>query len=194
MKKSTNYCSRDVPYPESAIALVLDQHIEDAGNVLVPYAEVFSDSKKISTRLSDYQKELLPLSITISDTAILLPLTISRYFPLKPEYWDEPTSEFDLVSRIPLFNRMLGNTQFYELLVTPGREKNRWYFKSALPIRIGTPDRAIDEFMKRSDWYVDPTAKTCAIYTVGMPWMFNFKTGERHAITKSPSSLPEDVN
>ncbi len=193
MEDNIRFCSLHVPFPNTAVAVMTAESHADAGSFLIPYGEVFSDSSKITQELLHYQKKADTHDIDVSDSVLIVPLTLSRCFLMRPEFWGKSTVQFGGYTMIRLFSKMLCTPQFFELLVTPGRENGSWFYKPALPIQNGTPDRVIETFMKTSDWYVDTQAKYSAVYSVGLPWSLNIKTHERSQFTAPPGALPEDI-
>lgn len=113
----------------------------------------------------------------INDVCAVIPITLVSLYPLKPEYWENPTENYDVFIRGALFNDAVANLPLYKLLVTPifSIDERKWFFNAAIPFKITAKDKEIENFMLHSDYQVDERADSAGIYLFGKPIRYNWK-------------------
>jgi hypothetical protein len=176
MAEITEYCSEDVSYPIVAHAAVLSVSRPDGSILLFP-------NRKVHVKVDDIVKDIkeLELSLTkdgdtysVLESCIILPLRLFRRFPLKKEYWANPSESFADTNRSTPFVKAIYNPSLFTMLITPSKEGDVWRYHAALPIPVSATDTVIEQFMLHSDWPVAETAKQCAIYTIEQPFLYDW--------------------
>jgi len=181
MDKDIKYCSVIPDFPKNAwmvtifILSVKDYKVIGTyplTNLFVNLDELSLDMKQLTEHNSKKNK------IKIAELVSILPVTFESLYPLKKEYWDNPGSHFDTDERIRLLRNAVEKPGFYKFLVTPDIIDNVWVYSAALPFFISSDNSLIEKFMLKSDWPVTPLAKYAAIYLLGKPCIFNWRTKE----------------
>lgn len=130
-------------------------------------------------------------ALNIVDTSVIVPITLQRLYPLKREFWENPSVHYDAFDRLKGFWNAVERPNFYQLLVTPLWVNKELFFHAAIPFYVSSTDRDIESFMLTSDYPVDERAKFAALYTLGIPLRFNWKTGD---VTKTTFKLKEPIS
>jgi hypothetical protein len=178
------YCTKSYPYPLKAL-ITYFYMLEDRVNLFYPTTKIYTSITEINEE-ARFIHEMLPEddSITLMETAIVIPLNLERLYPLRETFWQKPTIHYDHGHRLRLFMQALDNLSFYKLVVTPITSNNKTIFVGAIPIFAHAPDRAIETFMLNSDFPVDESSKFAAIYEFGEPLNLNLKTGTASSLVK----------
>lgn len=159
--------------------LTISKDLKGAIESIKEFVEVITFSK------SENAKQVQ----VVIDTAMLIPITFIKLYPLKKEYWTKGKIDKDIIDRIFAFLPVLNNLQVYKLLVLPfWHNKKKWEFNAAYPFSIFDGDKDIEKFIYGSKQKIDMTAKFGAIYSFGAPKRLNWKTGEVSIIEKE---IPE---
>lgn len=190
--KTTVPLSRTPVYPPSAFVGFIMLTTKNGATTAYPLNRMYTANADFFADAGEHQETIATPGVTISDVGIILPLEFSRIWELKPEYWNDPSVHFGHMDRSKLFSASLSAPAFYDVLVTPsGMKEGTELFSAAMPIPAGNTDRVIEQFMRTSDYPVDEEAKYAAVYTPGMPFGINIRTGEvtkqRIAVSKPPS-------
>jgi len=176
MTELIDYCSEDVSYPIVAHAALLSVSRPDGSILLFPNRKVHAQVDDIVKDIKELESSLTKDgdSYSILESCVVLPLRLSRRFPLKKEYWSNPTESFTDTSRSTPFVKAIYNPSLYTMLITPSKEGDVWRYLAALPIPISVSSTVIEQFMLHSDWPVAETAKQCAIYTIEQPFLYDW--------------------
>ena len=155
--------------------------IDEKGEVktIYPFDSVYNSLEEISEqcRTSFEFNKRINKRWGIHEISIVLPIDFERHFPLKPEYWQNPTATYDDIQRMSLFNEAFTALPLFQLLVTPifNPRERKWHFNAAIPFKITASDREVESFMLSSDYSVDERAKYAAIYKFGKPIRYNWR-------------------
>lgn len=180
MKKDLGFrfCTREPNFPRYAFVAAIWLEAEKQ-NFFYTLKQVFTNLSDMTNLAGELQKEKGDKVKEITDLTIIIPIKLERLFPMKPEYWKKPEVKFGQWEQMNLYTKMLIDYRPYKLVVTSlGLENGKEYFLAPLPVLDIDLDNKIDLFMKMSDHPVDETAKSSAVYSIGEPFGYNFKTGE----------------
>lgn len=166
-KKAIRLCTVDVPYPMKAYVLTLLITSSTGDKIIWPLMSLQKDYEDIAESLHEFRKNATDqeLGITIPDLCFVLPVTFSRRYPLRREFWRKPTNPYTTAHRFSAFLHAMDKPSLYSLLVTPSENGKDWLYMAALPFLNSTPEVSIEQFMRTSDWPVAEKAKHAAIYT-----------------------------
>lgn len=189
-RKNIQYCSKNYPYPVKAFTTFF-YVLNDSSMLYYPTTRIYTSINDIAGE-GDFVENTFPdrENMALSDTAIALPLDLERLYPLKKDFWAKPTLHYDHLHRLKLFMKMLEQSDFYRLVVTPIKNSGEISYVGALPIMSNTPDSVIEQFMMTSDFPVEETAKFAAIYKVGKPMTINWRTNEAISLYKEKEDKP----
>lgn len=181
MNKNIKYCSITPSFPKNAwmitifILSVTEEKVIGTyplTNLSISFEEISLDIKQ----LTEYNKK--ENKIKVGEFVSILPVAFESLYPLRKEFWGNPSSHFDADDRIRLLREAATQPIFYKLLVTPNILNNIWVYSAALPFFISSNNSLIEKFMLTSDWPVTPLAKYAAIYSLGEPKKYNWITKE----------------
>ena len=163
-----SYCSIDPPFPQTGYVIVIRNIVNERETFDFAFDYIAPTIEDVPLFIQDYKDELLRLgeSIELLDTCDLLTVTLSRKYPLRREFWFQPTEEFSFDQRNAMFEKAFAAPAMYSLLVTPNTSEgdDTWKFSAAMPFLNTTPDTSIEQFMLHSTWAVSEMAKNAAIY------------------------------
>ena len=162
------YCSIDPPFPDTGYVIVIRNIVNDRETFEFAFDFMAPKVEDVPLFIQEYKDELwrLGAQIELRNTCVLLTATLSHRYPLRREFWLQPTQEFSFDQRSELFVKALAVPTMYSLLVTPSTNKgDLWKFSAAMPFLNTTPESAIEQFMLHSTWPVSEKAKNAAIYT-----------------------------
>lgn len=185
------YCSEDVTYPLITHAAVISVSRPDSSVALVPNKRVHVKPEDIVRDIKDLENALSRDGeiYMILESCVLLPLQFSRLVPLKREYWENPTESFSDINRSTPFIHAIYNPSLFSMLITPSKEGDLWRYQAALPISMGSTNAVIEQFMLHSDWPVAETARQCALYKIGQPFLYNWLTHEHAPIPQIKATV-----
>lgn len=203
INKKERYCYLKPDFPEKALITAVFFTTKTMPALMItPLSMVVTDINEAIERIKDFE-----ITIKISknkdtkkikeiiDTAMLIPITFVKLYPLKKEYWTKSKIDATLKDRIFAFLPVLNNVQVYKLLVVPfGLVKRKWEFVAAYPFSIFDDDKDIEKFIYGSTQCVNIKAKYAAIYSFGVPKRLNWKTGEVSVIEKEIPQKNRIVN
>lgn len=202
-KQKEEYCYLTPDFPESALIVAVFFESKTMPTLMVaPLSTVSKDINEAIESIEEFvetikiskQKDLKQVQEVI-DTAMLIPITFMKLYPLKKEYWTECKIDKDLKDRIYAFLPVLNNLQVYKLLVVPyGHIKKKWEFAAAYPFSVFDDDKDIEKYIFGSNQVVDIRSKYAAIYSFGVPKRLNWKTGEVSVIEKETLQKNRIVN
>lgn len=174
-KKRIKYCTLDPDFPETAYTVIYTLQSENEVEVL-PMFQVFYNLDEISKTLTEAEPRLKESGVLLSEICMVYKIEKNRLYPLKKEYWKQSKSlPYTKTGRLPEFKKMMIHPEMYEILITPSRyveTQDIWGFTAALPMKAGTSDKVIEQFMYSSDTVVDERSKHAAIYTVATSMKF----------------------
>jgi len=179
-KTSTDFCSQEPNFPEHGfMTFLFIMHQENTLGVY-PLITLFTSMSEVGPTIEEILDKANPEDgAVISESAIVVPVTFLSRYPLRREFWTNPSHHFDDDNRIKEFMPILTKYQFYQLLVTPASyKKEAWIFHATIPFLISMPGSFVENFMLLSDWPVDQSAKSAGIYAFGQPQRYNWKTQE----------------
>lgn len=176
--KAKRYCYRDVSFPEEAfVGFVTIIKGEDI-LMFYPLDAIFANFEEYKKAAQQFTKQFSIPDLAVSDTGLLMPIVFTEKFPLKRDYWQEPTIEYTTQQRVKLFAGAANVHTLYKLLVTPSSTGKRHALNAAAPFFTSATPAHIETFMYTSDFPVDETAKDAAIYTMDRPFGINWIAGE----------------
>ncbi len=191
-KSKTAYCYRIASFPKEAyMNYVFYGRNEDIA-MLYPFETVYPSIENLAEEMRNYSFEWnkeMANGMEIIDVSIIVPLVFHSLYPLRREFWNNPTMNFDDLDRFRGFWKAAAKPHFYKVVVTPQWLRKQVAYHAVVPFYITAQVRDIDAFMMHSDYPVDERAKYAAIYTIGTPLRFNWKTGElsqAHKFDKTP--------
>ncbi|MDX1372887.1 MAG: hypothetical protein R3321_10475, partial [Nitrososphaeraceae archaeon] len=132
--------------------------------------------------------------VRINKDLLIFPITLNKTYPLKKEYWSNPSIRYSQFDRLKQFSKILSNYNFYNLIVTPLNYQNLTLLISAIPFPITATDRDIGNFMMKSDFPVDETAKDAANYSIEEPISYNYNTGKLSSSKSKHPSYSHKLN
>lgn len=199
--KDKRFCYLTPDFPKSAYIVVLFFKTKKAPLMTLPLSNIFTSIEDISTAIDDFYKHLFKSkhgkNTEIMESAILIPITFQKLFPLKKDYWEIHTENLKFVDKILAFVPALANPHLYKLLVVPCayiKKLNHWEFAVNYPFSIFTQDSEIEEFMYASKDVVEIKAKYAAFYSLGNPKRYHLETGEVTEIEKQSQEKPKIIN
>lgn len=202
-QKKERYCYLKPDFPENALITAVFFAVKKMPALMVtPLSMVSTDINEVIESIKDFvrtikisQNKDVKQVQEIIDTAMLIPITFVKLYPLKKEYWTKGKIDETLKDRIFAFLPVLNNIQAYKLLVVPfGLVKKKWGFVAAYPFSIFDDDKDIEKFIYGSNQKVNIKAKYAAIYSFGVPKRLNWKTGEVSVIEKETIEKNRIVN
>lgn len=178
---NTAYCSKVARFPKEAYLNYVFYAKDEDIVMLYPFEVVYPSITTLQNSMKkyafDWNKEIAN-GMEIIDVSIIVPITLETLYPLRKEFWDNPTYHFDDLDRFRGFWRAAAKPSFYKVIVTPQWIGTRVSFQAIIPFYITATRKDIDTFMLYSDYPVDEAAKYAAIYTIGTPLRFNWRTGD----------------
>lgn len=196
--KSLKYCYISPKYPTSAYAVMLFLLKDDQVHSILALNYIYNSTQEVSVEIEQLAKDAsFKKDAKVSEIAVLLPLYFHNHYPLKKDFWKDPTNHYHNTDRSFAFLKLADNCRNFLLLVTPTYydEKGKiWDLHATLPLPITCGDEVIENFMQTSDQVVDIRAKNAALYTCGKPIKFNWKTQELTPVDPSVSDNHYSVN
>jgi|SRR3990167_9364055 len=179
MAEEIEYCTLTPDYPNTAYMIFLNP-IKGA-RVFDPYPMTFiyRSLDEVSQVVQEAVKEIQNLGeLSVLQHVMLLPLRFVSHYPLRREFWQNPSHHYDSLDRLRTFQPLAKTPQFYKLLVTPTflDDYGKWHLNATLPLYLSMNESVIEQFMYHSDQSVDERAKCAAIYTFGKPMQYNWET------------------
>ncbi|MBP9719353.1 MAG: hypothetical protein KBD46_02700, partial [Candidatus Levybacteria bacterium] len=163
--------------------------------LLFPLHDIYTSLDEIAKDIESCAVEVAKSpsgAMSVHDHALLLPLTFEKHYPLKKEYWENPTEKYTSDDRTRAFLRTMEEKKYQrKLLVTPnpiGKGRNTGGFAAALPF-FEKDAKMIEHFMRQSDWSVEIKAKESAIYVMGDIMVFNWKTKSFEEVVQDTEKL-----
>ena len=193
VQKKERYCYLTPDFPKNALIVAVFFATKVMPELMVtPLSTVSKDIKEAIKSIEEFaeivktsKNEEIKQVQEIIDTAMLIPITFVKLYPLKKEYWTKCEINKDLKERIFAFLPVLNNFPAYKLLVVPfGHVDKKWEFDAAYPFSMFDDDEELEKFIYGSNQQVDITAKYAAIYSFGIAKRLNWKTGEVSVIEK----------
>jgi len=180
-KKKVYFQSIDFKFPKS-VWMVAVWLVPTKERILPMYLHVLKKDKKAAIKYAEevlVQVKKLRKPAPAIDYLLLVPLTFSHLYPLKKEYWDNPSYEIKSIDKAVLFSEAIAKPWLYHLLVTPGLdEKTKKVELSAAFVFKKGAERDLETFMRTSTHPVSPEAKNAAIYNIGDSFGYDLKKKE----------------
>lgn len=189
--KTIQFCTKQVEYPKEGYAVILYLINSEKQNIVYPHSQVFPTKEHIKTELLAFRKDMQDShGVTLFETCLLMPVFFEADFPLRPEFWEHPDTDYTHNDRRSTFLAASVNAGLHKLLVTPSKTKKEgWQHLAALAFPVSTPMQTLEQFMMTSNWPVEETAKNAAIYTFGEPrmydWLLKQETGAKINVTSA---------
>jgi hypothetical protein len=188
------YCFHSFRFPKEAF-LGFIFTIVDGYPLFVPLTYLHGTLADVQKAVSE-TKRLSKNGKEVKEDIVVFPIVFDRHFPLRKEFWDNPTEDYTVEDRIKSFIELLKNEQFIEILITPllGK-KGKVKFHTACCFTLGTPKSTVDNFMLKSNHPVETSAKYAAFYRPKTPFILNLNTGKTSPIAKpSPVQTNQIIN
>ncbi|MBI4097072.1 MAG: hypothetical protein HY428_01520 [Candidatus Levybacteria bacterium] len=197
MAEKIEYCTLTPDYPDTAYMIFL--HPIKGARVLDPYPMTFlyRSLDEVSQVVQEAVREIQGTGeLDVLQHVMLLPLCFASLYPLRPEFWQNPSQHYDSMDRLRTFQPLVKTPLFYKLLVTPTflDENGKWHLNATLPLYLSMNESIIEQFMSHSDQSVDERAKCAAIYTFGDPMRYNWETQKVAAIKSKRSEFTKHHN
>lgn len=176
--KTKRYCYRSVSFPEEAYVGYVTILKNEQILMFYPLDQIFASFDEYQKAAKKFTKEFSIQDLAVSDTGLLMPIVFTEKFPLKREYWQEPTISYTTQQRVKLFAGAANVHMLYKLLVTPSSLVKRPALNAAATFYTSATPAHIETFMYTSDFPVDETAKHAALYTMDRPFGINWIAGE----------------
>lgn len=194
-KAQREFCYLEPDYPKKAYIATLFLIYQEKINIF-PLRGITTSLDETASYIKEIVDDFREKTdqIEIPEDCSLIPITFSSLLPLKKEYWDNPTDHYMTEERERLFINLYRNPLMHEMLVTPeyyDEDSDLWYLDATLPLKAGTPEPVIEQFMLSSTVQVDYRAKHAAIYTLSEPKRFNWLTKEVSKVERKKS--PEEM-
>ena len=186
--KKVNFQSIKVKFPQKAYILSVWIMNEKGEKIFFPMPQVYEDPENALKYARQLQAKKHKESINMIDWCMLTPIIFMEKIPLKKEYWEDPNVKLTMFDRIKAFGKPFVDHKKYKLLVTPLSAKENT-FSAPSPFKKTISKKELIDFMKSSEWYVDPEADSVALYSIEESIGVNFLTGE----TYDPDRLDEEV-
>lgn len=188
MHKEIKYSTYNPVFPKNAfliIAHITHKSLPQGNFQKYPFINLDSTLEEVASDIGEFSEYARKKGeMSVADTCTLVPVTFHSLFPLRKEYWSDPTQHYDAQDRIKLLISAISHFAMYKLLVTPYIENNIRSVAAAIPFFLSEGNKLIEKFMLTSDWPVDEQAKNAAFYLFDKPKSFNLKTKEIADIPK----------
>ena len=176
-KDNLRYQSIDVEFPKKIWVTGVWLVAKD-GTEMTMCVSLVKKSKTLAIKngkevVSEIRKKFKASSAL--DDIILVPLTFSKLYPLKKEYWQDSDIKLMELDKSLSFAKSLVSPDFYYLLITPTRyldKGNKIDFTAAFAFKR-EDEEMLPEMMKASDHPVCPEAKNAAIYEMGEAFAYD---------------------
>ncbi len=164
-KSKTLFQSKDVNYPEKLYLAATWMRRDDEQLIFYTHNEAYITPDQALDTSKKFYKSLKRGKIDALPYIMLVTMNLSGSYPLKKDFWENPSFEYKDFDRMMSFINVITNPENYKVLVTP-TEVSKNVFTAPIAFLKTAVDLDIELFMRSSDWYVDPTAKTCALYDI----------------------------
>ncbi|HEX8923760.1 MAG TPA: hypothetical protein VF828_03430 [Patescibacteria group bacterium] len=169
--KKNDFNKLEPKFPKEAFSVMI--FIKKTGNEMgaYPLKEIFMSEKEVGKKTEILKTELKKNNIDFLGS-VIIPIKLLELFPLKPEFWDNPSQDYQGIIRSDFFVKMLQEPKLYKLLVLPEHydaKKNKWWLKAAVPFYLSADKKTIEKFMMTANDVVDPRASHAGIYVFGDP-------------------------
>lgn len=178
-KKKVNYQSRIVRFPEKLYLFVMWIFASNGSKFIFPLHYLYKNPRKGLEEVQEIYKGLKKEGTYTHDWALVAPLHFIEKFPLKKDYWKNPSFEFEEFTRFRQFLSPMLNHKNYKLLVTPFNVQNK-IFTAAMPFSNDVSLDNVDLFLTTSDWQVDQEADCAAFYSINGLVGIQIFTGETY--------------
>lgn len=176
LKPKHNYCTKNISWPKKAYGVMIPLFKESetywlytAYSMLVDLEQVRKIAREFQMELSRYEEG----GLASGETVIIFEMELARLYEMTPDLWKAGGLEYSDTDRNKLLMEAAKSSQFYEVLVTFWGDPKTPYIIAAAFYKNHPKD--IDTFMKTTNWKVNSTAKTSAIYnivnTYGYDWV-----------------------
>lgn len=176
MKK---YCYLDPKFPKEAFLLYifLFHKVQEKPIGLIPFDGIYKSPDEAADAVPPVVEKAAMDTSYIHPDGVLVPIRFHSHYPLRKEFWVEPTMKYEGFDRSLLFMPVIRSPELYHVLVVPQFIKGKkTIFNPALPLKNINDTKTIENFMLTSDLVVDGRAKYAAIYSLGKSLRFNWET------------------
>jgi hypothetical protein len=151
-------------------------------STLYPFEYLYTDLASFEKEAENFTEHFASENLRVTEEALIVPLSFQNNVPLKAQYWQKSKNNkyYHTDHRMHLFTTMLEAPLLYNVLVTPSGflEKKVEHFAVAIPFPKPTTPESVEKFMLQSDYPVEASAKSAALYTAGMPFGVNWRVRE----------------
>lgn len=174
------YCYLLPDFPKKAFILIPFFLVKENIDIF-PIHKVCETVEDLCEYMNNFAEEIKTRhkDLKVLEVCAILPIKFKSLYPLRREYWENSSIEYGYDERKHLFVALLANPSIHDFLVTPSRymkKENYWELSAALPIKMGTSEDVIEQFMLSSDMSVNAKASHAAIYSVGKGQTLNWIT------------------
>lgn len=185
IKRPKRKCWRSPSFPSQGLVGIIPI-VDDQDNIYAAYtaSELYENTEEFLKQTYETGQALQKKKIQIADICVIMNISFAKLVQLKPEYWQNPSINYRDVDRAMIFAESIRYPGLYSVLVTPaGRKKRHDILHATIPLLRSNETEQLDKFMKLSDYPVDQTAKSAAIYNIDMIMGISLKNGQ---YTKTP--------
>lgn len=178
-RKTKRYCYRSPAYPAQAFVAFLMGGIPGSRpSILYPLRYIYTDFEELALDAQEARDTIENPSF-LSEESLILPILYWQSVPLYRKYWKKPTVRYEDDTRMNLFVNAVSRFPLHAVLITPSSTDTdgNEYFSAAIPFFLSVTPGQIEAFMMTSDFPVDETANTAALYTIREPFTYNWKQG-----------------
>jgi hypothetical protein len=164
-KNKIKFQSVKIKFPKKLYFGLTWVESEDGQKMLIPHKPVFATPSGCIDFSKQVYEHFKKGKIEVYPEIVMVTLTFFREVPLKQKYWDNPSYKYKELNRLMEFLNAISSRHNYNVLITPDNTKSNLLTAPIPFLKTKTVDD-IEVFMLNSDWHVDPTAKTCALYEI----------------------------
>lgn len=194
VNKKLCYLEPDFPETGYFVSMLIKQEIT-AKQLAYPQIAMFRSLDEVMSYLEIESRSLLKEKMVV-DRAIVLKMKYYSRVPLIAKYWTETVGNLSRQQTAKAFTTMMKNPGLYRILVVPKKyhlKTKTFDYGVAYPFYISADNKPVEFYMYRSKEYVNPKAKSAAMYLVEEKLILDWKT---RLVKKMSSSglTPEMVN
>lgn len=179
--KQRKYCYMAPDFPKEAYAVIIFLMTDQGMKLTFPLYGLYTSIESINQSVREIEEDLLNKpepGAQILERGVIVPLRLAEIYPLKPEFWSNPSKHYASEDRIRAFSNMLLSEHPYLMLVTPSRYDDKhktWQFSTAMPMPLTFNDADLEQFMLTSDYPVESRANAAALYAIRKPQGIEWK-------------------
>lgn len=191
MKKNVKaYCVKKINWPTKSYGVMIPLFKEAEAFWLYTAYDMLVDLKQVREIARDFRTELNEYeggSLASGESVIIIEMELQRLYKMTPDLWKDGGIDYSDSDRNKLLMEAVKVPQFFEVLATYWGDSKTPFAIAAAFYKNHPQD--IDTFMKTTNWRVETTAKTSAIYkivrTFGYDWVNDEIINPNDTATKS---------